>query len=145
MHFNLALGHDWATELNWTELLYLSCMTIFQFFIKSINPSWFLYNNMGFNIQFVEVEVLWEFLMAKSQFLHTQISFLLLSVFQTTTDQVHFYPHLSSSLFWNFNYAWYLWKTISNGQVLFISVLIIYQSFFSLHMCLPGSTYFQSF
>ena len=92
LHFNLAI-------------LYLSRMIIFQFFIKSINPSWFLYNNMGFNVQFVEVEVLWEFLMAKLQFLHTQISFLLLSVFQTTTDQVHFYPHLSSSLFLNFNYV----------------------------------------
>ena len=81
-------------------------MTIFQFFIKSINPSWFLYNNVGFNIYFAEVERLWVFLMAKLQFLHTHISlFLLLSVFQTTTDQVHFYPNLSSSLFWNFNYV----------------------------------------
>ena len=64
---------------------------------------------------------------------------LQLTRFISTLTSLHHYSETLTMCTTSF------WKTISNGQVLLISVLNIYQSSFSLHMSLPDSTYFQSF
>lgn len=122
MHFNLALlylSHDHFSNFSLNPLIHPGSYITIWVLISSLwrwkffgNSSWLSYNfSIHESASFCAV------------FPHYK-----LTRFSSTLTSLHHYSETLTMC------MTYLWKTVSNGQVLLISVLNIYQSSFSLHM-----------